>query len=65
MMFAEFRVYVQVDETQAQTLSRMRDFIRACIGNLDGVTGVEVEAPRGTVLETFYPQTVRTAKTTH
>lgn len=49
MMFAEFRVYVQFDETSEGAIARMQDFIRACIGNLDGVTAVEVEPPRGSV----------------
>ncbi len=48
-MFAEFRVYVQFDETPEGVLARMQDFIRACIGSLDGVTAVEVEPPKGSV----------------
>jgi hypothetical protein len=51
MRFAEFRVYVQVDEPHDRTLSRMREFIRTCIENLDGVGGVEVEPPRGSMPE--------------
>ncbi len=49
MMFAEFRVYVQFDETREGVLAKMQDFIRACIGNLDGVAAVEVEPPKGSV----------------
>ena len=30
-------------------LRQMQDFIRACIGNLDGVAAVEVEPPKGSV----------------
>jgi hypothetical protein len=51
MKFAEFRVYVQVDETHDRTLSNMREFIRTCIESLDGVTAVEVEPPRGSMAE--------------
>jgi hypothetical protein len=51
MRFAEFRVYVQVDESHDRTLSRLREFIRTCIENLDGVSGVEVEPPRGAMIE--------------
>jgi len=47
MMFAEFRVYVQVEEARDTTLAKMREFIRTCIGSLDGVNAVEVELPRG------------------
>ena len=47
MMFAEFRVYVQVEEACDTTLAKMREFIRTCIGSIDGVKAVEVELPRG------------------
>ena len=42
-MLAEFRLYVQVDEPPEDTVARMREFIRACIENLDGVNAVELD----------------------
>ena len=65
MRFAEFRVYVQVDEPQDKTLSRMRDFIRTCIETLDGVSAVEVEPPRGSVRDENHLKVVATDTLTH
>ncbi len=65
MMFAEFRVYVQVDETQDKTLLRLRDFVRACIESLDGVNAVEVEPPRGSIRETADPEILSLGRSTH
>ncbi len=65
MMFAEFRVYVQVDETPDKSLSRLRDFIRACIENLDGVYAVEVEPPRGSVREAADLEALSVGSQTH
>jgi hypothetical protein len=62
-MFAEFRVYVQVDQTQDRSLLRLRDFIRACIENLDGVSAVEVEPPRGSLLRDTADREVLGAET--
>jgi hypothetical protein len=53
MKLAEFRVYVQVDNSSQDTVLRMRDFIRTCIENLDGVNAVEVEPSRGLVPEPY------------
>jgi hypothetical protein len=63
MMLAEFRVYVQVDGPPEENVVRMRDFIRACIENLDGVEAVEVEPSRG-LLPVDYPDSFSTAKST-
>jgi hypothetical protein len=64
MMLAEFRVYVQVDGTSEETVLRMRDFIRACIENLDGVEAVEVE-PSPSLLSAFeYPEAFTITKPT-
>ncbi len=65
MMFAEFRVYGQVDETPDKSLSRLRDFIRACIENLDGVYAVEVEPPRGSVREAADLEALSVGTQTH
>ena len=65
MMFAEFRVYVQVDETPDTSLARLRDFIRACIESLDGVNAVEVEPPRGSIRETADPEVLNAGRSTH
>jgi hypothetical protein len=59
MRFAEFRVYVQVEETRDMTLASVREFIRACIGTLDGVNAVEVELPRGSTWKTDDREVVR------
>lgn len=64
MMLAEFRVYVQVDGPTEETVVRMRDFIRACIENLDGVDAVEVEPSRSLLPETGYPDLFDTTKST-
>ena len=65
MMFAEFRVYVQVTESQDRTLSRLRDFIQACSANLDGVTAVEVEPPRGSIRESAQREALGAGRSTH
>ena len=65
MMFAEFRVYVQADETHDRAMSRLRDFIRACIESLDGVSAVEVEPPRGSLRETADRETLGAGRSTH
>ncbi len=65
MMLAEFRVYVQVDGTPEKTLLRMRDFIRACIENLDGVHAVEVEPPGGSLCESADPDLRLASRVTH
>ncbi len=65
MMFAEFRVYVQVNESQDRTLSRLRDFIQACIENLDSVTAVEVEPPRGSIRQMADREVLSAGRSTH
>ena len=51
MGLVEFRVYVQVDDPSEEAVWRMREFIRSCIENLDGVHAVEVEPLRGIMRE--------------
>lgn len=51
MRLVEFRVYVQVDEPNEETVWRIREFIRSCIENLDGVHAVEIEPLRGNLRE--------------
>jgi hypothetical protein len=64
MMFAEFRVYVQFDESPDDgAITRMQDFIRACIGNLEGVSAVEVEPPKGSVQNPTERQLIVTGST--
>ena len=63
MMLAEFRVYVQVDATE-NTVLRMRDFIRACIENLDGVEAVEVEPSPSLLPVIEYPEAFTIPKPT-
>ncbi len=63
-MLAEFRVFVQVEETPEDTVSRMREFIRACVENLDGVNAVEVEPLRGSMREPADAEVLRVARPT-
>jgi hypothetical protein len=63
-MLAEFRVYVQVDGTSEETVLRMRDFIRACIENLDGVEAVEVEPSPSLLPACEYPDAFTITKPT-
>jgi hypothetical protein len=64
MRLVEFRVYVQVDEPNEETVWRMREFIRSCIENLDGVHAVEIEPLRGILREPIDADILDTAEST-
>ena len=64
MRLMEFRVYVQVDDPNEEMVWRMREFIRSCIENLDGVHAVEIEPLRGMLREPIDADILNTAEST-
>jgi hypothetical protein len=64
MRLVEFRVYVQVDDPNEETVWSMREFIRSCIENLDGVHAAEIEPLRGMLREPIDADILDTAEST-